>query len=320
MRQREPRRRNGKWIVFFILAGALVYLYKDSLFAPNPALQTQPSNVVNIEGSNSVQQRIIPVEATMIVTRVVYADVTATPYPTHTPQPTYTPQSTPQPIIIIPTPIVINVSGDYGPDGKYDQIASLWLPKLFALLILVFTPLIGAYTWYKLRREQQQMTHKETMMAMEIERINNAPAQRSLVINTARNQPKDDDYITTSNGSKLKKEKVLEFIVNVHNIGLSINRWKESSTSIHQGDIEIILDHLQAVGLITERANGIAAQWKRDVDMLRLARYLGVSQMELANHKTNTDQIEEEYQEEDEVYDDSVDLEDYDENNEGLPE
>lgn len=289
---RERRSSKGRIIVFLVIVGIMAYLYRDSIFAPNPALQNTTQQVQ--PSSRQVVNQQVPVQQTVIVTRltVIDVEVTQTPYPTATPYPTYTPQPTPAPIIIVPTPIVINVSGDYGPDGKYDQIASLWLPRILAFLILLFTPIVGGYTIYRLRSEQQRMIHKEEMAKLEIERIDKTPSKRSVVVNTPRTKT-DDGMVKTANGTSISKEKVFEFILNVKEVGLSINRWKESSLPLHQGDIETILDHLEELGVISERTSGISATWKREVDMLRLARYMGVTQEELSTYEKDKARDEE---------------------------
>lgn len=285
---RERRNARGRFFIFIVIVGLAAYVFRDTLFAPNPYISAPVSQTSSqaAESQNVVVTRL----------RVIDIDVTATPYPTpmplptYTPQPTYTPLPTLEPIIIVPTPIIVNVAGDYGQGGKYDQLYLFWVPRFFALFFLVITPIVLLVTFYKIKTEKNKMDHAERMKAIDLERIKAEPDKRTVMVNNGKRT--DPNYVITANGSKIQKVKVMEFILNYRDIGLSINQWKESDSPIHQHDIEKILDHLENLGLITSRANGIAAEWKREVDMLRLCRYFSVSMEELGNYEKSLENKE----------------------------
>ena len=258
----------GRVFIWLLLVIGAAYVFRDSLFSTNPALD----NI--IPQSN----RPATITETIVVTRIEVISVTATPQPTYTPYPTYTPQPTAEPIIIIPTPIVINVAGDYGSGGKYDQIASLWLPRVVASILLVFVPVAGVYMFYLTKNAQIEADKEVRLRQIEQEEALNKPAARPIIVNA---KPTDDNYIAVNNGNKVHKDKIIEFIMKFEEVGLSINRWR-SMSGLNQPDIENILDHIESLGLVTERASGVASQWRREVSKFRLCHYFGLAPSDLS--------------------------------------
>lgn len=257
----------GRVFIWLLLVIGAAYVFRDSLFSANPALD----NI--IPQSN----RPATITETIVVTRIEVVGATATPQPTYTPYPTYTPQPTSEPVIIIPTPIVINVAGDYGSGGKYDQIANIWLPRIVASVLLVFTPIAGIIAYYLLQREKAAFDREIRLRQIERDEAINKPAPRPIVVNA---KPSSGEYINMNDGSKVHKDKIIEFIMRFEDIGLSINQWRTKS-GLNQPDIESILNHIESLGLVTERANGIASQWRREVSKFRLCHYFGLEPSDL---------------------------------------
>jgi len=76
-------------------------------------------------------------------------------------------------------------------------------------------------------------------------------------------------------------------------VGLSINRWR-SMSGLNQPDIVNILDHIESLGLVTERASGVASQWRREVSKFRLCHYFGLEPSDLSRaDKTETTEEDE---------------------------
>jgi hypothetical protein len=221
------------------------------------------------------------------------AQPTYTPYPTYTPPPTQTPQPT---YALIPT--VVIRERYVTPEEKRSDMMFMRGIFVFALVVAIG----AASLWYVQWTEDRRRTHEWEMKQLDIEhsihRTEELRAQstvqssmpRPIVHNAARghiqrDEPPDPEQqtvrstepiVVTRQGYEIAMRRVNEFVVEAlkpGGVGLVVSRWK---TDRHwdQAIVELMLDYLSDLELITPRSNGRACSWlnesMRPADVLRI--------------------------------------------------
>jgi hypothetical protein len=300
LRLTEYSMRNSFIAVLFIAIVALLILVDEKGIVDLSSVNLSNSTIdpnVTLEYRSLSDLPATPIfsvpTAMPIVMSTQVVQPTYTPYPTYTPPATATPQPT---YALIPT--VVIRERYVTPEEKRSDMMFMRGVFVFALVVAIG----AAYLWYVQWTGERRREHEYEMKRLEIEhsivRTEELRAQstvqasmpRPINVNTARSHIQRDEapqpdqqtarstepIVVTRQGYEIAMRRVNEFVVEAlrpNGVGLVVSRWK---TDRHwdQAIVELMLDYLSDLELITPRSNGRACSWLnesiRPADVLRI--------------------------------------------------
>jgi hypothetical protein len=116
------------------------------------------------------------------------------------------------------------------------------------------------------------------MEALKIQKEISQPKERPILM-TQRNVSRVNKNEVILSSGNVSKDTVVKFVKNVMDVGLSISSWR--GQGLKQEDVEIILDHMQNLRLISERSKGKSASWNRDLTSWELVKYFPIERIDL---------------------------------------
>lgn len=223
-------------IIFVIFAGAAAYLLLPR------SVETPP--------------KLIPNQAAVII-------YTPEPRPTYTPYPTYTPQPTQSPLPTYTPYPTVNTIGDWGEGGKTDQFMDVWFSRIMVFIVLLLGGPSTAIMLYQIKENDHERAHELALESMRSQR----PQVRPIHVNSTISR---QSTVESPLEKTIQSSLIQDFIVNHHNIGLQISKWK-SRPEWTQSAIENILDWLADAGYISPRRAGVSCTWKGEYNSKQLS-------------------------------------------------
>jgi hypothetical protein len=160
----------------------------------------------------------------------------------------------------------------------YDSAWDFWLPRVLIAITLIQLAIILPIRIYLMKFAEMRYNHIERMEALKIQKEISQPKERPILM-TQRNVSRVNKNEVILSSGNVSKDTVVKFVKNVMDVGLSISSWR--GQGLKQEDVEIILDHMQNLRLISERSKGKSASWNRDLTSWELVKYFPIERIDL---------------------------------------
>lgn len=160
------------------------------------------------------------------------------------------------------------------PQNRWD----FWVGRIMTATIMFHIFITVPISLLYFRRLDKILFHQEKIKTLELQE---KPPQN--IIMNKRYVSHNSDMVILRSG-KVQKQSVIKFVKGAMEHGLGIGVWK--SLGLKQDEIELILDHLQELRVITERSQGISSKWAKRIDTTRLINYFPLHMDEVFPQET----------------------------------